>query len=165
MKYLTIINNQQFEVEIHKDGKLTVNGKEHEVDFLDIGDSRYSIIKDFKSLELIVESSDEGYDILLAGRRYSGQVLDERALAMANRKGGMKGGGGEVHSPMPGLIVLIPVAVGDVVKEGQTVAILESMKMQNELKSPKAGVVEQIHITQGQTVDKGALLVNIGDKE
>ncbi len=163
MKYLTIINNQQFEVEIHRDGKLTVNGHPHEVDFLNIGDSRYSIIKDFKSLELIIESNEEGYDILLAGRRYTGQVLDERALSMANRKSGMKHGGGEVNSPMPGLIVLIPVAIGDTIKEGQTVVILESMKMQNELKSPKDGIVENIHITQGQTVDKGALLINIGD--
>jgi biotin carboxyl carrier protein len=164
MKYLTIINNQQFEVEIHSDGSLTLNGQPHEVDFLAIGASRYSIIKDFRSLELVIEDSDEGgYDILLGGRRYTGQVLDERALLMANRKGGVKGGTNEVHSPMPGLIVQVTVGIGDSVQEGQTVVILESMKMQNELKAPRSGIIENIHIQQGQTVDKGALLIYIGD--
>lgn len=163
MKYLTTINNEQFEIEVGRDGKLTVNGQPHEVDFLAIGPSRYSIIKDNKSLELVIEDSDEGFEILLGGRRYNGQVLDERALSMANRKGGVRVNTGEVHSPMPGLIAVIPVAVGDAVTEGQTVIILESMKMQNELKSPRAGVVEQVHIVQGQTVEKGALLLYIGD--
>jgi len=59
--------------------------------------------------------------------------------------------------------VQVPVAVGDVVTEGQTVVILESMKMQNELKAPRSGRVEQVLIAQGQTVEKGALLVTIGD--
>lgn len=163
MKYLTIINNEQFEIEIGRDGQLTVNGQLHEVDFLAIGPSRYSIIKDYKSLEVVIEDTDDGFDILLSGRRYAGQVLDERALSMANRKGGLQMDTGDVNSPMPGLIVMIPVAVGDTVTQGQTVVILESMKMQNELKAPRAGVVEQIHIVPGQTVEKGTLLLYIGD--
>jgi biotin carboxyl carrier protein len=163
MKYLTIINNQQFEVEIQGDGSVTINGQPHEIDFLQIGPSRYSIIKDFKSLELVIEDNQDGYDILLNGRRYSGHVLDERALLMANRRGGFKAASGELHSPMPGLIVQINVKPGDAVTEGQTIVILESMKMQNELKAPRSGTVENILVAQGQTVDKGALLVNIGD--
>lgn len=165
MKYLTIINNEQFEVEINRDGTLTVNGQVHEIDFRSIGPGRYSLLKNHKSLEIVVEITDQGYEILMGGRRYTGQVLDERAISMANRKGGLRFDTGEVHSPMPGLIVQVTVAVGDVVAEGQTVVILESMKMQNELKAPRAGKVEQVLIAQGQTVEKGALLVVIGDAD
>lgn len=163
MKYLTIINNQQFEVEINRDGTVTVNGQAHEIDFRSIGPGRYSLLKDRKSLEIVVEVTSEGYDILMDGRRYAGQVLDERALLMANRKGGLRLNSGEVTSPMPGLIVQVPVAIGDTVNEGQAVVILESMKMQNELKAPRPGKVEQVLVAQGQTVEKGALLVVIGD--
>ncbi len=94
---------------------------------------------------------------------YEAQVLDERALMMAMRRGGLGGGSGEVPAPMPGLIVTVPVAVGQEVSQGQTVVILESMKMQNELKSPISGVVESVAVEAGQTVDKNQILIVIRD--
>lgn len=163
MKYITIINNQQFEVEIAKDGALFVNGQEHKVDFLALGQSLYSIITDTASLEVVIEEEGGKYEVMMGGRLYDGQVLDERALLLAQRKGGLGGGGGEVMSPMPGLIVAIPIEVGQSIQKGQTVIILESMKMQNELKSPKDGIVQSVNVSTGQTVDKGALLVIISD--
>ena len=63
--------------------------------------------------------------------------------------------------PMPGLIVEVMVNVGDEVTQGQTVVILESMKMQNELKAPRDGKVQTVSCEAGQTVDKGNLLINI----
>jgi biotin carboxyl carrier protein len=80
---------------------------------------------------------------------------------MAQRRGGLSTGSGEIHSPMPGLIVAIPVEVGQEVAAGQTVVILESMKMQNELKAPIAGVVETVNCHPKQTVEKNALLMVI----
>lgn len=164
MKYITIINKKQFEVEILGEGRLMVNGVLHEVDFLDLSGNLYSIIKDNRSLEIVIdETSQDQYEIMLGGRLYEGQVLDERALLMINRKGGIKLNSGDVNSPMPGLIVEVRTEVGQTVEEGQTVVILESMKMQNELKAPRSGVVTQIAVNKGQTVEKGALLVVIGD--
>jgi biotin carboxyl carrier protein len=164
MKYITIINKQQFEVEILPDGKLLVNGKVHEIDFLQMEATQYSVIKDNKSLEVVIDDHANGeYEILMAGRMYEAQVLDERALLMLNRKGGMKLDSGEMNSPMPGLIVQVNVVAGQEVTEGQTLVILESMKMQNELKSPLSGVVQQVLVEKGQTVDKGALLLVVGD--
>jgi len=166
MKYITIINKKQFEIEIVGEGRLIVNGVLHEVDFLDLTGSLYSIIKDNRSLEIVIdETTQDQYEIMLGGRLYEGQVLDERAMLMINRKGGIKLNSGEVNSPMPGLIVEVRTAVGDTVEEGQTLVILESMKMQNELKSPRTGLVTKIAVNKGQTVEKGALLVVIGDEE
>lgn len=164
MKYITIINKQQFEVEILGEGRLLVNGVLHEVDFLELRNMLFSILKGSRSLELVIdETSPDQYEIMMGGRLYEGQILDERALLMVNRKGGLKLNSGEVNSPMPGLIVEVRAAVGDAVEEGQTVVILESMKMQNELKAPRSGHLTQIAVNKGQTVEKGALLVVIGD--
>jgi biotin carboxyl carrier protein len=165
MRYKTIINGQEFDIEIHADGRLTVNGQPHEIDFLEIVHGRHSLIKDFRSSEVVIEERDGTYQILLDGKLYEGQVLDERALLMANRKGGIKANTGDVVSPMPGLIVEALVSVGDSVQEGQSVVILESMKMQNELKAPRSGRVTTVNASKGQTVDKGAVLVIIGDDE
>lgn len=166
MKYVTIINKQQFEVEILSDGSLLLNGKPHKVDFLALSNSLYSMLKDDRSYEMAVEDGGGGqYEILLSGRLYEAQVLDERAMLMLNRKGGLKLNSGELISPMPGLIVDVLAAPGTIVAEGQTLVILESMKMQNELKSPRAGVIKSIHIHKGQTVDKGTLLIIVGDTD
>lgn len=164
MKYTTIINGTQYEIEIQKDGSLLVNGKHVSVDFLSLDDRLYSLIKDVKSHELAIDEQDGTYEILLEGRLYEGQVYDERALLMANRRGGLRLDTGEVHSPMPGLIVEVLVKVGDTVNEGDTVAILESMKMQNELKAPRSGIVQSVNVDDAQTVDKNALLIIIGDE-
>jgi biotin carboxyl carrier protein len=165
MKYFTVVNKQQFEIEILPDGQILVNGTPREVDFLQLDRTEFSMIKDNQSLEVVIDTKENGqYDVLVRGRLYDAQVLDERAMLMMSRKGGLKSDSGEVLSPMPGLIVEIKVEKGQTVAEGQTLVILESMKMQNELKSNRAGVVQQVIAVKGQTVDKNALLVIIGDE-
>lgn len=165
MKYTTIINNKQFEVEIKKDGAVMVNGEPHEVDFLGLEESVYSIIQNSRSYEIAIEENQGKYELQMGGRLYEATVLDQRALLMAQRKGGLIAGSGEVTSPMPGLIVEVLVSVGDEVAQGDTVIILESMKMQNELKAPCDGVVQAVSCKPGQTVDKGDLLINIDGDE
>lgn len=161
MKYVTIINNQQYEIEVDKDGGVTVNGEPRHVDFRALDDSLYSIITDNQSLQVVIDEQQGRYSVMLRGRMFEGQVLDERAMLLLSRKGGFASASGEVRSPMPGLIVSVPISVGQSVTQGQTVVILESMKMQNELKSPIDGVVQSIEVEAGATVDKDALLTVI----
>jgi glutaconyl-CoA decarboxylase len=71
-------------------------------------------------------------------------------------------GTANVCAPMPGNIWKILVSVGDTVVDGQAVVILEAMKMENELFTPKAGKVLDIRVKQGDAVDTGAILVSIG---
>ena len=66
---------------------------------------------------------------------------------------------------MPGLVVQIPVAVGDTVEAGQTVIVLEAMKMENDLTAPRAGIVKAVHVTKGQTVNQDAVLAIVGDAD
>ena len=66
-----------------------------------------------------------------------------------------------VNSPMPGTILDIKVAVGQAVKEGELVCILEAMKMENEIYAPCSGSIAQVLVTKGQSVDTGTPLVSI----
>ncbi len=64
-------------------------------------------------------------------------------------------------APMPGLIVRIKVAIGDLVQAGQGLVIMEAMKMENELRSSAAGKVRSISAEEGSAVEKGAVLVEL----
>jgi len=64
-----------------------------------------------------------------------------------------------VKAPMPGLVLSVKVAVGDVVKKGEALLILEAMKMENVIKSPTDGVISGVHVNEKNTVEKGALMI------
>ena len=71
-------------------------------------------------------------------------------------------GGEKVTSPMPGTILSVNVAVGDAVKRGQVLMILEAMKMENEIMCPCDGTVASVSVTKGAAVESGTLLCTIG---
>ena len=123
MKYLTIINEQQYEIEVLKDGSVLVNGEPRAVDFQALGPSLYSVIRENSSFETVIEERNGQIEVLLRGRLYAGKVLDERAQLMASRRGGLPVDSGEISikSPMPGLIAAVPVEEGQEVEAGQTV--------------------------------------------
>jgi biotin carboxyl carrier protein len=67
--------------------------------------------------------------------------------------------GGTVVAPMPGTVLQVAVKIGDKVSKGQTLLVLEAMKMENEIMAPAAGVVRELNITQGVSVNAGDILV------
>ena len=74
----------------------------------------------------------------------------------------MTGSGEAVNAPMPGNILKVNVKVGDAVKSGAVLVVLEAMKMENEIMASKDGTVTQVLVSKGSTVDTGAPLVVIG---
>ncbi|MDF2880373.1 MAG: biotin attachment protein [Clostridiaceae bacterium] len=70
--------------------------------------------------------------------------------------------GHKIEAPMPGTIVNVAVKIGDIVKKGQVLVILEAMKMENEIVSPIDGTITSSGVTKGDTVNAGDLLVQIG---
>jgi biotin carboxyl carrier protein len=72
------------------------------------------------------------------------------------------GAGKPVKSPLPGVIVAVKVKVGDAVKNGQVVAVLEAMKMENEIQAEFDGVVTSVNVAQGDSILEGAPIVTIG---
>ena len=71
------------------------------------------------------------------------------------------GGGEPVKSPFPGNVNAVKVTVGQQVKEGEVLAIVEAMKMENEITAPKAGKIGQVLVQKGATVETGTVLVTI----
>lgn len=163
MKYVTTIKDKTYEIEIQKDGSLLVNGEPRNVDFLTLGPSLYSVIMENQSYELVIETHDAGIQVQMRGHLYTGEVLDERAQLMAMQRGSQVADSGEINikSPMPGLIVALPFGEGEQVAAGQTIIILESMKMQNELKAPRDGVISRVHVQTGQSVEQNTVLISL----
>jgi biotin carboxyl carrier protein len=163
MKYITTIDNKEYSLEIIDEKHINVDGKILEVDFKSVnGQPVYSLIIDGKSHEGYVYPDDGNWQVLLRGRLYQATVEDEREKRMRTANGSVTNEG-EFHlkAPMPGLVVTIPVAEGDPVKKGQVLLILESMKMQNELKSPKDGTIHRIRIKAGETVEQKQALLSV----
>jgi len=164
MKYITTIENKEFTVDVIDDKHVSVNGHILEVDFESVsGQPVFSLIIDGKSHEGYVYPEDETWHVLLRGRLYQATVEDEREKRLRAAAGGGVAESGEYHlkAPMPGMVVVIPVAEGDIVQKGQVLLILESMKMQNELKSPKDGTVHRIRVRAGETVEQRQALLSV----
>lgn len=170
MKYITTVNGQTLEIEINREGEVLVNGEVRQVDFraLEGAHAVYSLIIDNKSYEAVVDDHDDVYQVLIAGDLYDVQVVDERTQRlMASASAGTGAGGGDavVRSPMPGMIVKIPVEEGQAVQAGQTVIVLESMKMENELKAPYDGEIARVHVSAGDSVEQNKPLITVSPLE
>lgn len=100
------------------------------------------------------------WHIGVGAERFTADAVDERTRAIREMTGGGEDAADKtVTAPMPGLVVKVEVEVGQTVKAGQGVIVVEAMKMENELKAPSDGVVAKIEVQAGQTVDKGATLL------
>ena len=164
MKYITTVEDKQFLVEVIDEKHVSVDGKVYEVDFESVsGQPVYSLIVDGKSHEGYVAQGEDNWQVLLRGRLYPITVEDEREKRLRSTAGGGVAETGEFHlrAPMPGLVVAIPVAEGQAVKKGQVLLILESMKMQNELKSPRDGTMGRVRVKAGETVEQKQTLLSV----
>lgn len=165
MKYITTVEGKQFLVEVIDEKHVSVDGKVYEVDFESVsGQPVYSLIVDGRSHEsYIYQGEEENWQVLLRGRLYPVTVEDEREKRLRAAAGGGVAETGEFHlrAPMPGLVVAVPVTEGQQVKRGQVILILESMKMQNEIKAPRDGVIGRIRVKAGETVEQKQTLLSV----
>jgi biotin carboxyl carrier protein len=108
--------------------------------------------------EIKRERTATGTYLWVGNTRFGAEVRDPRSLR--SRRAGAAGieGPQKVHAPMPGKVVRILAPPGTEVAAGQGVLVIEAMKMQNELKSPKAGVVKQVAVAEGASVTAGEVL-------
>lgn len=144
--------------------QIKVDDKVYDADIVKVADSVYSIIVEGKSfnIELFETSHPKKYSVNTLYNQYDVEVIDAESRYLKNRS---KAGGGEgentISSPMPGKVVKIPVKLNEEVKEGQTVIIVSAMKMESEYKAAADGVVKEIYVKEGDTVDANQTLVLI----
>jgi len=164
MKYIASIDGQKHEIVIEDEHQIVVDGETYNVDFRSVGgQSVFSLILNGRSFEALVQPSPEGMQVLLQGHLFPVQVEDERQRRLRESSTSNVAETGIVYlkSPMPGLIVSIQVEVEQVVEQGQNLVILESMKMQNELKAPRAGTIEQVRVKSGDRVEQNQILLTL----
>jgi biotin carboxyl carrier protein len=166
MKYITTVDNHEFTIELNPNNQILVNGEPYTLDFEQMADSGvYSLLLNNHSVQAMVEERDKVYEVQILGELYQVQVQDERAYRLAQARGSIADTHGEalVKSPMPGIILKVLVADGQAVTKGDKVIILESMKMENELRAPRDGLIHHVSVAAGASVEKGQVLVTIGD--
>jgi biotin carboxyl carrier protein len=105
--------------------------------------------------------SSASFEVILRGRAYEIQIEDPKRLRSGQSAGAHHTGAAEIVSPMPGKIVRVLVSAGATVEAGAGVIVVEAMKMQNEMKAPKAGVIASINAIEGATVNAGDVLAVI----
>ncbi|MBI4411417.1 MAG: biotin/lipoyl-binding protein [Deltaproteobacteria bacterium] len=148
-------------------GRLRIisNSKTWEVDVHLAGPNHYSVVHEGRSDDLRFHQTASELQAFLHGEHLYFQLDDagkaKKAKPASRPAGGKIEGKVELTAQMPGKIVSVAVKKGDVVSEGQGVVVLEAMKMENEMKSPKAGTVTEVKVSAGQSVESGALLVVI----
>lgn len=164
MKYITTIGDQEFIIDINDEGKIIIDDEELDIDIQGIPETQlYSLIVNGHSYEAAIDHNDGIYDVTLKSTVYEVKVEDERTRRLAGLVGQDTSTVGEilVKAPMPGIIVSLPVEVGQTVSKGDIVVVLESMKMQNEFKAPKDGVISSIRVNPQDKVDQNAIMLTI----
>lgn len=163
MNYHVNTGGRERLVEVRQ-GEIVLDGdiEPFEVDMLPVGESFLVRFRD-RTTTGFARRSGWGWQISLDGRVFDVRVDDERAhrirrLAAVSTP---PESGSEVCAPMPGLIVRIAVQEGQTVEAGESLVVMEAMKMENELRAESAGVVARVHVQPGSTVDREDLLITI----
>jgi biotin carboxyl carrier protein len=132
-------------------------------DFIKIDELKYQIIYQQKSYDILFLPASKGYyELMINGEAVSLSVKDKISQVLENL--GMDINVEEVpnsvDAPMPGSILKLMVVVGKEVLEGEPLLILEAMKMENVIKSPRNGIIDKINIELNQSVEKGQQLIS-----
>ncbi|MEA3345993.1 MAG: biotin/lipoyl-containing protein [Chloroflexota bacterium] len=162
MKYAVTVKDQTFTIEVMPDERVRVGDHTHTVDLQSINDGfLYSLLIDNNSYEALIEEQEGKYQVLLLGELYTVQVEDALRSQITRRRRARARPSGRmgIKAPMPGLVIDVPVSEGQEVFAGDVLVILESMKMENEVRAPRDGRVNRVQVGPSDTVEKGQILV------
>jgi biotin carboxyl carrier protein len=137
--------------------EFAVDGRQIIADAVPISAGTYSILLNGRSFDVTVEKIGGSLMVRVAGREFQVEILDPRSWRRA-RVGSIElEGRQQLAAPMPGKIVRVLAVAGEKVEAGQGLLVIEAMKMQNEIRSPKSGTLERI-AQEGKTVTAGEIL-------
>ncbi len=164
MKYTATFNGEIVDVEFTRKNSRTIEAKigdrQYVLEAKAVEPGIYWIAWNNQSLEVCVVDQEDGYVVVLNGKRLQLGFVDSRSALRRAAKHSHKGIA-EIRAPMPGKVVKVLATQGSEVQANEGILVIEAMKMQNEIKSPKPGVVKQLNVVEGNAVNSGDLLATV----
>jgi biotin carboxyl carrier protein len=161
MMYEVSIDGHSHRLELKREEqgwKCHLNGKEIEIDAVLARPNVLSLIVNGASYEIRRELAGTDLNIWVENEAFKAELRNPRSLRGRRAAGEAGAGPQKIVAPMPGRIVRVMATAGDEVDAGQGLLVIEAMKMQNELKSKRKGIVKQIMVSEGATVSAGDVL-------
>lgn len=161
--YNVCIGEKEFQVSITPE-KTTVNGKPMDIEWVSLNGNGLHLLKQGdQALEIYLHQVEQGTLNVQVGRQNVEAKVEK--FQQRVRRSTVKSTDGDLCAPMPGVVIDILVESGQAVQQGERLLLLESMKMQMQMRAPIAGHVSKIAVEPGQEVEKGALLIKITQNE
>ena len=167
MKLHAAIADYQTDILIQDDGSRVsaeIDGRSYNLDVRESGAGRYVLIADSHVFDCRIDGrpdSGKTLDVIVGTTEYSVTLIDPKRLRGTSGAVAHADEAAHIVAPMPGKVVRVLVSVGDQVEAGAGLVVVEAMKMQNEMKSSKAGTVAALHVEVGATVSAGEVLAVI----
>ena len=167
MKLIGETDSLKHEIEIKRvDEKVfaSIDGRQYELEASEPEPNVYLFKHDGKIYQIFVSPRQNASDLLsvnIKNHTFEVKIVDPKRLRGTGGTGENTDGTAEIKTAMPGKLVRILVEKGAEIKQGDGVLVVEAMKMQNEMKSPKDGIVKEIRFAEGATVNAGDILAII----
>jgi len=146
-----------------EDGRVSaeIGDRVYSLDVREIEPDCYLFFLNTNVHECRVSASKNSFDVSIHGQSYAITIVDPKRLRSGRNSDRHQHGVAEILAPMPGKVVRVQTEAGATVEKGAGVVVVEAMKMQNEMKSPRDGVVVSINVKPGDTVNAGDVLAVI----
>lgn len=157
--YHVIVGRKEYQVEIQP-GQYKVNGRPMDMQLQQLNSNGlYLVERDKQKLEMLLKPMDAGRVSVVVNQRHLMVQVERNPLKTRNGRAAHQQN--EVLAPMPGVVVQVLAANGQPVQMGDVVLIIESMKMQMEIRAPLSGKIENLGKKPGDKIDKGEVLARI----
>lgn len=161
MKLNAELNGEKHEIEIKREGEMVfarVDDRQYELEASEVESDVYLFKYNNQIFQIYVAPNGI---VNLGNHQLEISITDPKRLRGSSAAGANAEGTSEIKTAMPGKLVRILVEEGTEIKQGEGVLVVEAMKMQNEMKAPKDGIVKEIRFVEGATVNAGDILAVI----
>lgn len=167
MKLIAELDDEKHEINLKQNGEnvfAEIDGRVYEIESSRVEPNVYLIKHENRVYQIFVspnQNANEPFAVNVGASDFEIKITDPKRLRISAGAGGAAEGAAEIKTAMPGKLVRVLVEAGAEVKKGDGILIVEAMKMQNEMKSPKDGTVKEVRFAEGSTVNAGDVLAII----
>lgn len=164
-EFVVTINEKKKLVNILNNKEIKIDKKKYNYEISHINNNTYLLKCGNNYFEIIADKvNNEHFSVLLNGYNFDATVrtaLQEKAIHLLEEAQTSTCHQFVIKAPMPGMILKIKKQKGDKILQGDSIIILEAMKMENDLRAPASGIIREISVEEGKAVEKGAILFSI----